>query len=138
MKTQKEIEFKDEYDYSNKPYYVLCRSGWIEPTYIYRHKTNKDIYRVIDDNTIVDVTQDHSLFDSEQKELKPSDINVNTKLEYFKKNIIIPEKNITNERIIELSKSFNDNNLDCLPIDLINSNKDNKKLLNEIKQRIFI
>lgn len=121
-------ELQREYDYSNKPYYVLCRSGWIEPTYIYRHKTNKDIYRVIDDNTIVDVTQDHSLFDSEQNELKPSDINVNTKLEYFKNNIIIPEKNITNERIIELSKSFNDNNLDCLPIDLINSNQDNKKL----------
>ena len=74
-----------EYDYSEKPYWVLCRSGWCDCKYVYRHGTDKDIYRVIDDNTglLVDVTEDHSLYNDEKKEIKPSEINENTKLEYF-------------------------------------------------------
>ena len=76
-------ELGREYDYSKKEYYVLCRSGWVEPTYIYRHKTDKPIYRVTDGDTIVDVTEDHSLFNDKQEKIKPSEINENTKLEYF-------------------------------------------------------
>ena len=76
-----------EYDYSKKDYKVLCRSGWVEPSYIYRHKTDKLIYRVEDDNMTVDVTEDHSLFDSEQKKIKPSEIKEDTKLEYYEHEI---------------------------------------------------
>lgn len=72
-----------EYDYSKKDYYVLCRSGWVEPTYIYRHKTDKDIYEVIDGNMRVEITEDHSLFNSKQEKIKPSEINENTELEYY-------------------------------------------------------
>ena len=72
-----------EYDYSNKPFYVLCRSGWVEPSYIYRHKTKKDIYNVNDDKSSIDVTQDHSLYNSNKEEIKPSNINSNTQLEYY-------------------------------------------------------
>ena len=74
-----------EYDYSEKPYWVLCRSGWCDCKYVYRHDTDKDIYRVIDDNTgvMVDVTEDHSLYNDEKKEIKPSEIDENTKFEYF-------------------------------------------------------
>lgn len=76
-------ELGREYDYSKKEYYVLCRSGWVEPSYIYRHKTDKPMYRVTDGDTIVDVTEDHSLFNDKQEKIKPSEINENTKLEYF-------------------------------------------------------
>lgn len=76
-----------EYDYSKKDYKVLCRSGWVEPSYIYRHKTEKPIYRVEDDNMTVDVTEDHSLFDSEQNKIKPSEIKEDTKLEYYENEI---------------------------------------------------
>ena len=74
-----------EYDYSEKPYWVLCRSGWCDCKYVYRHGTDKDIYRVTDDKTsaMVDVTEDHSLYNDEKKEIKPSEIDKNTKLEYF-------------------------------------------------------
>ena len=77
-----------EYDYSKKPYYVLCRSGWVEPSYIYRHKTDKAIYRVTEGDTLVDVTEDHSLFNDKQEKIKPTEINENTKLEYYTKPII--------------------------------------------------
>lgn len=76
-----------EYDYSKKNYKVLCRSGWIEPSYIYRHKTDKAIYHIQDDKMIVDVTEDHSLFDSKQNKIKPSEINEDTKLEYYENDI---------------------------------------------------
>ena len=73
-----------EYDYSEKPYKVLCRSGWHDVNYVYRHKTNKPIYEVSDGNMRVEVTEDHSLFNDKQEKIKPSEINEDTKLEYFK------------------------------------------------------
>lgn len=72
-----------EYDYSKKNYKVLCRSGWVEPNYIYRHKTTKPIYKVTDGDMSIEVTEDHSLFDDTKKEIKPSEIKQETKLEYF-------------------------------------------------------
>lgn len=80
-------ELGREYDYSKKNYYVLCRSGWVEPSYIYRHKTDKPVYRVTEGDTIVDVTEDHSLFNDKQEKIKPTEINENTKLEYYTNEI---------------------------------------------------
>jgi DNA polymerase I len=76
-----------KYDYSKKPYSVLCRSGWVKPQYIYRHRTNKQIYRVEESDTIVDVTEDHSLFNDKQEKIKPSDITSTTKLEYYNNQV---------------------------------------------------
>lgn len=71
-----------EYDYSEKPYEVLCRSGWVDVDYVYRHKTDKYIYRITkEDGSYVDVTQDHSLFTEDKIEIKPTDIKPETKLE---------------------------------------------------------
>ena len=80
-------EFGREYDYSKKDYKVLCRSGWVEPSYIYRHKTNKDIYEVTDGDSKIEVTEDHSLFNAEQEKIKPSEIGVKTELEYYNTEI---------------------------------------------------
>ena len=73
------------YDYSAKPYQVLCRSGWSDINYVYRHETTKGIYRVEDSDAdmVVDVTQDHSLFDQDKNEIKPNEITAGTKLEYY-------------------------------------------------------
>ena len=80
-------ELGREYDYSKKDYKVLCRSGWVEPSYIYRHKTDKDIYEVSDGDMRIDVTEDHSLFSAEQEKIKPSEIGVKTELEYYNDKI---------------------------------------------------
>lgn len=81
-------ELGREYDYSKKDYLVLCRSGWVEPSYIYRHKTDKDIYEVSDGDMKVEVTEDHSLFNSKQEKIKPSEINNDTELEYYDGEIL--------------------------------------------------
>ena len=80
-------ELGREYDYSKKDYKVLCRSGWVEPSYIYRHKTDKDIYEVSDGDMRIDVTEDHSLFNNEQEKIKPSEIMAKTELEYYSAEI---------------------------------------------------
>lgn len=74
-----------EYDTSKKKYKVLCRSGWMEPQYIYRHKTNKDMYEVTEKskNMSINVTKDHSLYDENHNKINPEELNENSKLEYY-------------------------------------------------------
>ena len=76
-----------EYDYSEKPYLVLCRSGWCECKYVYRHGTDKAIYEVSEGNMRVEVTEDHSLFNDKFEEIKPTDITESTRLEYYQGDI---------------------------------------------------
>lgn len=76
-----------EYDYSEKEFEVLCRSGWMSPEYIYRHKTDKDIYEVSEGNMRVEITEDHSLFNFDKVKIKPSEITEDTKLEYYQGEI---------------------------------------------------
>ena len=120
-------ELGREYDYSQKKYYVLCRSGWVEPSYIYRHKTEKDIYEVIDGETKIEVTEDHSLFNNQQEKIKPSDINENTKLEYYR----WPDEGIgsntditvNDDYVFELAESLAKGKIDKVPIEILNANK---------------
>ena len=102
--SEKDIEIDAlgrEYDYSKKSFKVLCRSGWVEPSYIYRHGTDKPMYRITENDMTVDVTEDHSLFNVNQEKIKPSEINGNTKLEYFKENIYSDFNNLTEKDEID-------------------------------------
>lgn len=112
-----------EYDYSEKDYTVLCRSGWVKPKYIYRHKTDKDIYRVEDNGAMIDVTEDHSLFNDKQEKIKPSEINDETKLEYYKGEIT-PDgtmKWLNETRARRLAKWIKDGTLTEVPLPMLNS-----------------
>lgn len=136
-----------EYDYSKKYLKILCRSGWCEPTYIYRHKTNKDIYRISDKDLCVDVTEDHSVYDINKKEMSPKEINKNTKLEYFNGTLdfhTIQQDDMTIQSYIT---DFNNGIMDAVPCHLLNATIENKKkfldninlsLLNDCKNKILL
>lgn len=112
-----------EYDYSEKGYKVLCRSGWVKPEYIYRHKTDKDIYEVKDENAFINVTEDHSLFNNDKVKIKPSEINSDTRLEYYDKKIDIDSmstKKLTINEITIISSLIKKNIIDRIPIQLLN------------------
>lgn len=94
------------YDYSTKPYKVLCRSGWSDVSYVYKHNTTKDIYEVNDGKSSIEVTQDHSLFDENKKEIKPTEITENTKLEYYNNKIEGDNIFICNRRDLKLAASM--------------------------------
>jgi len=127
-------ELGREYDYGEKPYYVLCRSGWVEPSYIYRHKTDKDIYEVSDGEMLVEVTEDHSLFDSNKEKIKPSEITDNTELEYYNGKIDFPntrylasQGKYIHESAIALAKG----EIDRVPQKVLNYSEPYKKLFYE-------
>ena len=117
-----------EYDCSEKNYEVLCRSGWIEPSYIYRHKTDKPIYRVQDENMTVDVTEDHSLFNSEQEKIKPNEIGKNTKLEYYNKHLQTVSYNITDKKNLENYAKVVARSGLKIPKRIINANKETREI----------
>ena len=79
-------ELGREYDVSKKDYKVLCRSGWVEPKYIYRHKTNKKIRRIETETIEIDVTEDHSLYNSKKEKIHSKDSVIGTSLEIYNTN----------------------------------------------------
>lgn len=121
-----------EYDYSEKPYEVLCRSGWVDVDYVYRHKTDKDIYRITkEDGSYVDVTQDHSLFTEDKIEIKPTDIKPGTKLETssynFEPNIDLSQEHYTRYMIENDAISLALGKVDRVHVWAINLSKDKMK-----------
>ena len=120
-------ELGREYDNSTKPYLVLCRSGWSEVDYVYRHETKKDIYRVGDDKSYVDVTKDHSLFKEDKTEIKPTDINSNTKLEKNNNDIWSQFNNNSVNNAKLLAKMFG-KAFDRVPTIILNADINAKKI----------
>ena len=112
-----------EYDTSEKPFKVLCRSGWMKPNYIYRHKTNKPLYEVSEGNMSVTVTEDHSLFNDKQEKIKPSEINEQTKLEYYSKPIDTDRdfRWLTKQRARIMAKKILDGTVDRVSVALLNT-----------------
>lgn len=61
-----------EYDASKKKFRVMNGNGeWVRPKYIYRHKTDKDIYEVSNGKGSVKVTEDHSLIGVDGSKINP-------------------------------------------------------------------
>ena len=127
--------FGREYDYSRKNYKVLCRSGWVRPSYIYRHKTTKDIYEVEDsDNVRVDVTEDHSLFNDKKEKIKPSTISDDTKLEYYNGSLLGERVIKCSEKVMKYIASLvNEDKIEKTPSIFLNlSKEDSEKFINMI------
>ena len=126
-----------EYDTSEKTFKVLCRSGWMKPNYIYRHKTNKPLYEVSEGNMSVTVTEDHSLFNDEQEKIKPSEINKQTKLEYYSKPIDTSTdcRWLTKQRARIMAIKILDGTVDRVSVALLNTNNNEcvEAFLNELK-----
>lgn len=121
-----------EYDYSEKDFQVLCRSGWSDVSYIYRHKTDKDIYEISDGNMRIEVTEDHSLFDENKGKIKPSEVNEHTKLEYYTKpiegnvNYVDHFKGIEDRQFFlkQTAKYVANGLVKSIPIYILNANKE--------------
>lgn len=127
-----------EYDYSKKPYKVLCRSGWVEPSYIYRHATDKKIMSISDGVSLVDVTEDHSLYDKQRVKIKPSEIKRGTELEYVSYDAIRYNSDVVlSERQADsYVRAYNSGVMKALPVRLLNASVENKRIfLSRIRRR---
>lgn len=117
-----------EYDTSEKPYKVLCRSGWVTPEYIYRHKTDKPLYEVSEGNMSVTVTEDHSLFNDKQEKIKPSQINKETELEYYTDTTQEREVVLSSKQVITSAKMLKNGFLNRVPTSILNANAECKNI----------
>jgi len=79
-------------DFEEKPFDVLTRNGWTGVNYVYRHETDKKIHRVTTKNRLVNVTQDHSLFQN-GVEVKPSELSRFDKVDIYD----IPKNNLSTD-----------------------------------------
>lgn len=88
------IEFNDEQyrDFSPKPYDVLTRNGWQNIDYVYKHKTEKQLHRVETKNGLIDVTEDHSLFNNFKEEVQPKNLKRGDKIEIYTKSVDYTQK----------------------------------------------
>jgi len=130
-----------EYDNSEKDYQVLCRSGWSDVNYVYRHETNKPIYRVSDDNGCVDVTEDHSLFDENKNAIKPTQITPKTRLEYNTHDIWSDFNKVTMQPYMarRMAKMFITKVLNKVPPVVLNSSiEDKKSFIDVVKNNITL
>lgn len=69
-------------DYEEKQFEVLTRNGWKEIKYVYRHGTDKNIHRVTTKDRLINVTEDHSLFQN-GNEVKPSELKRFDKIDVY-------------------------------------------------------
>jgi len=71
-------------DYEAKPFEVLTVNGWKNINYVYRHGTDKKIHRITTKDRLVNVTEDHSLFQNGIK-IKPSTLNRGNSIDVYNK-----------------------------------------------------
>lgn len=119
-----------EYDDSQKDFKILCRSGWMHPNYIYRHETDKQIMSIIDEDkgSIVDVTEDHSLFNDKFEKIKPSEITEKTKLEYYSSDIHTNKISLNELKLNKYAKMINERRIDRIPKLILNSDYKTRKM----------
>jgi DNA polymerase elongation subunit (family B) len=71
-KEKQQIEITDYETWTNK--------GWSSIKRVIKHKCNKAIYRILTHTGLVDVTEDHSLLSENKEIIKPTEVNIGTKL----------------------------------------------------------
>ena len=69
-----------EKEYNQTSYEVWTDKGWSRVNRIMKHKTTKQMYRVLTHTGIVDVTEDHSLLNTKEEKITPSSLKVNDEL----------------------------------------------------------
>lgn len=74
--TSKYIDLDGLRDYEEKQYEILTVNGWKKINYVYRHETTKNIHRITTKDRLVNVTEDHSLFQN-KIQIKPSSLKRN-------------------------------------------------------------
>lgn len=92
------LDEKKERDFEIKDYKVLTKTGWSKINYVFKHKTNKKIYRLETKDRLINITEDHSVFQN-GKEIKPLNLNRNDEIDV----INIPEFNSNDNIDIELA-----------------------------------
>lgn len=88
------------------PIEAWTERGWTKINRIIRHKTDKDIFRVLTRSGCVDVTSDHSLLNSKAERVTPNEVRIGSKLLHanLPKNISVTY-NIKKTDVVKLGEN---------------------------------
>lgn len=84
-------------DFSPKEFTILTKNGWKNINYVYKHKTDKSIHKIITKDRMVCCTSDHSIFQNEIQ-IKPTEINRGDKIDIINIPILKSEETMTIKR----------------------------------------
>lgn len=73
---ERSVNGKEVYNLEAYNLEVWNEHGWSKIKYIMKHKTDKQMYRVLTHTGVVDVTEDHSLLDENANEVTPNQVHV--------------------------------------------------------------
>ncbi|AEQ33130.1 B-family DNA polymerase [Acanthamoeba polyphaga mimivirus] len=134
-------KYKQQADFNGE---VWTSNGWAKIKRVIRHKTVKKLYRVLTNTGCIDVTEDHSLLDTNKNIIKPIDCKIGTELLHGFPEInnnhnklsleIYKELDITSELfdcMIESNKKWNNEKMKAYFIGS-EYRKQNKNISNEI------
>ncbi len=79
-------KYKQQADFNGE---VWTSNGWVKIKRVIRHKTVKKLYRVLTNTGCIDVTEDHSLLDTNKNIIKPMNCKIGTELLHGFPEIII-------------------------------------------------
>lgn len=103
-----EFQIENGKEYGKCDYEVWTDNGWTKIRHIMRHKTSKQIYRVLTHTGCVDVTEDHSLLNEYGAKISPSGCKIGDKLLHnfplFEENRIEIPENYRNLDVRDLWK----------------------------------
>ena len=71
-----------KYDISFKNYKIWTDKGWTKIKYIYRHKTKKEMYRILTRKGFIEISKDHSLVIN-NKSICPNKLKIGDKIELY-------------------------------------------------------
>lgn len=84
-------------DFEKKQFQILTVNGWKEINYVYKHETDKIIHRIITKDRLINVTEDHSLFQN-QIQIKPSVLKRGDMIDVFNPSDIFQQTNTITEK----------------------------------------
>ena len=71
----------------------------------------------------ITVTEYHSLFNSKQEKIKPSQINSNTELEYYTDEITHEAADTRITKVVLMAKMLKNGTIDRVPVEILNLKK---------------
>jgi len=74
---------KNIYEQKDNEFEVWSDKGFTKIKKVIRHKTQKEMFRILTKQGFVTVTEDHSLLDTQGNEIKPSDVKVGFPLLHY-------------------------------------------------------
>lgn len=122
------IPYNGNKEYSNtyiEKLEVWTEKGFTKINKVIRHKTDKDIYRVLTNTGYVEVTEDHSLLDKQAEKITPKDVKIGSELLHSNLPINEIDCGMSNDEIFNMAY---ENTHGRIPVSILNATQEQKHM----------